>query len=80
MKTLKSKLRGYWNYYGVIGNYESLKVFYHQVKRILFKWLNRRSQKLSYNRNGFNDLLKQFSIPAPGITEKYTQKQSELFV
>ncbi len=40
MKTLSSKYRGYWNYYGVIGNYDSLKTFYYQTRRILFKWLN----------------------------------------
>ena len=45
MKTLRSKYRGYWNYYGVIGNHSSLKVFYYQTTRILFKWLNRRSQR-----------------------------------
>ena len=34
METLKSKYRGYWNYYGVIGNYASLKTFYYRTSRI----------------------------------------------
>ncbi len=80
MTTLRAKYRGYWNYYGVIGNYGSLKTFYYQTRRILFKWLNRRSQRLSYNWAGFEDLLKQFLIPAPKITEKYPSKQLKLFV
>ena len=80
MITLRAKYRGYWNYYGVIGNYESLKTLYYQTIRILFKWLNRRSQKLSYNWVGFKDLLKQFLIPAPKITEKYPSKQLKFFV
>jgi group II intron reverse transcriptase/maturase len=80
MITLRAKYRGYWNYYGVIGNYDSLKTFFNRTSRILFKWLNRRSQKLSYNWAGFNDLLKQFLIPAPRITEKYPSKQLKLFV
>ena len=71
MTTLRAKYRGYWNYYGVIGNYGSLKTFYYRTRRILFKWLNRRSQRLSYNWAGFEDLLNQFLIPAPKITEKY---------
>lgn len=79
MTTLKSKYRGYWNYYGVIGNCESLEMFYYRTRRILFKWLNRRSQRLSYNWTGFQDLLKQFLIPAPKITEKYPSKQLKLF-
>ena len=28
MNTLRSKYRGYWNYYGVIGNYRSLQTFF----------------------------------------------------
>lgn len=44
---LNAKLRGHYEYYGVIGNYESLAQFYYQVNKILFKWLNRRSQKKS---------------------------------
>jgi RNA-directed DNA polymerase len=80
MTTLKSKYRGYWNYYGVIGNYDSLETFYYRTVGILFKWLNRRSQRLSYNWTGFKELLKQFSIPVPKITEKYPSKQLKLFV
>jgi len=80
MITLRAKYRGYWNYYGVIGNYDSLNTFYYHTKRILFKWLNRRSQRLSYNWAGFKDLLTQFAIPVPKITEKYPSKQLKLFV
>jgi group II intron reverse transcriptase/maturase len=80
MTTLRAKYRGYWNYYGVIGNYVSLKTFYYRTRRILFKWLNRRSQRLSYNWAGFEDLLNQFLIPVPKITEKYQSKQRKIFV
>jgi hypothetical protein len=77
--TLRAKYRGYWNYYGVIGNYDSLQTFYYRTVRILFKWLNRRSQRLSYNWAGFKDLLIQFAVPAPKIIEKYPSKQLKLF-
>ena len=50
---LNQKLRGYWHYYGISGNYESLNDYLQDIKRILFKWLNRRSQRRSYNRKGF---------------------------
>jgi RNA-directed DNA polymerase len=80
MTTVRARYRGYWNYYGVIGNCDSLKTFYYRTIRILFKWLNRRSQRLSYNWSGFQELLKQFFIPAPKITEKYPDKQLKLFV
>ncbi|MBU7008887.1 group II intron reverse transcriptase/maturase, partial [Peptococcaceae bacterium DYL19] len=45
---LNAKLRGYYNYYGVIGNYASLNEYYYITKKILYKWLNRRSQRRSF--------------------------------
>jgi RNA-directed DNA polymerase len=64
------KLRGYYNYYGVIGNYASLAELYYHVVRILFKWLNRRSQKRSFNWKTFNEVLKRHPLLRPRITEK----------
>jgi hypothetical protein len=69
MHELHSKLRGYYNYYGVHGHASRLAEFYYHVERILDKWLNRRSQKHSYPWQGFKDLLKQFAIARPRITE-----------
>ena len=59
---LNAKLRGYYNYYGVIGNYASLKQFFNAAMQILLKWLNRRSQRCSYNWQGFDELLEHFNI------------------
>jgi group II intron reverse transcriptase/maturase len=70
MRTLNSKLRGYYNYYGVIGNYESLKQFFKRATRILKKWLNRRSQRKSYNWEKFNEMLKRQKIELPRIMQK----------
>ena len=78
-RKLNAKLRGYYNYYGVIGNFESLSDFFWHATRILFKWLNRRSQRKSYNWKGFNELLKFFRIERPRITEKKKQIQFALF-
>ena len=64
---LRQKLQGHWNYYGVCGNYEMLRKFYHQVCNIMYKWLNRRSQRKSCNWRGFIDMLKHFRIPRPRI-------------
>ena len=47
-RDLNAKLRGYYRYYGVQGNYPSLQQFFNRAMRILFKWLNRRSQRRSY--------------------------------
>ena len=64
---LRQKLQGHWNYYGVSGNYEMLSIYYHQVCKIMFKWLNRRSQRKSCNWHGFSEMLKYFNIPRPRI-------------
>jgi group II intron reverse transcriptase/maturase len=68
-KLLNAKLRGYYNYYGVIGNYVSLQKFFRQAMRILYKWLNRRSQKRSFCYNVFNQIAKFYDIEKPRITE-----------
>jgi len=67
-KQLNAKLRGYFNYYGVIGNYPSLKLFFYKVIRLLMKYLNQRSQRCSYNWAGFLQLIEQFGIVKPRIT------------
>jgi group II intron reverse transcriptase/maturase len=67
MDGLSAKLLGHFNYYGVSGNMDMLCSFHHHALQIVFKWLNRRSQRKSYNWNGFNELLKQFELPQPRI-------------
>lgn len=69
---LNSKLRGYYNYYGVIGNLDGIGEFYYRMTQILFKALNRRSQRRSYTWNGFSHLLQHFKIERPHLTDKTT--------
>ena len=45
---------------------KSLISFVYQVTELLFKWLNRRSQRKSYNK-GFKELIKLFEIAKPRI-------------
>jgi RNA-directed DNA polymerase len=66
-KQLNGKLRGYYQYYGVHGNSASLQQFFDRAVRILLKWLNRRSQRPSYNWQGFKALLEHFKIARPRI-------------
>jgi group II intron reverse transcriptase/maturase len=66
-KLLNAKLRGYYNYYGVMGNYESLDEFLYQVKRLHLKWLNRRSQRPSYTWDGYSKLIQHFALARPRI-------------
>jgi len=64
---LNAKLRGYYNYYGVQGNFASLQRFFVGVLWRLRKQLNQRSQRKSYNGTGFRELIEQFRIERPQI-------------
>ena len=70
MDAVNRKLRGYWNYYGVRGNSKSLSKLFYRVNQLLFKWLNRRSQKRSYTWAGFNRMCQRYGICTPRIVEK----------
>ena len=70
MKTFNSKLRGHYNYYGIIGNALRLSTFYHRAKCALKRWLNKRSQKRSYDWRGFEKMLKAYKVVTPRITQK----------
>jgi group II intron reverse transcriptase/maturase len=63
MKKLITKIRGHCNYYGVTGNRNSVNDFIDEIKRLLFKWLNRRSQRKSFNWDKFNMFLKKYPLP-----------------
>ncbi len=66
-KLLNVKLRGYYNYYGVNGNYVSLNNFFYQLKRLHLKWLNRRSQRPSYTWDAYDALIRRFALARPRI-------------
>ena len=70
MQTLKAKLEGTWNYYGLIGNYRRMQLLYNATVRALYKWLNRRSQRRSLSWAALNRLLERFQVPKPRIVEK----------
>jgi hypothetical protein len=67
---LNTKLRGYFNYYGVIGNSKGINEFYKVAVKILYKWLNRRSQRKSFSWKEFDAKMKWYGLLTPKITEK----------
>jgi hypothetical protein len=59
MSRLNSKLRGYYNYYGVRGNYDSLKSFYEQaIKNAIQMVKIDAAREKSYTWTRFFELLK----------------------
>ena len=64
---LKSKLIGHYNYFGISGNYRCLKQFYTMIFWLLFKWINRRSQKKSMSYEVYSNYLQHNPLPMPRI-------------
>lgn len=48
MEYARRHLQGHIQYFGVSGNSRCLRQYRYQVQRLLFKWLNRRSQRRSF--------------------------------
>jgi len=65
MIVVNAKLRGHYQYYGITDNYGMLNKYKHAVKRLLYKWLNRRSQRSSFNLEKFELFLKRYPLLNP---------------
>ena len=80
LSSLRRRLRGYWNYYGVIGNSRMTRKYESVVKRLIWKWLNRRSQRRSFGWTKFNKLwCGSWRMPKPKVVEQLiSEEQAEL--
>ncbi|MBF0422334.1 MAG: DNA polymerase [Magnetococcales bacterium] len=67
MPIVAMKLRDHYAYYGVTDNSKSIDRFAYEVRKLLFKWLNRRGKRGSINWDKFNHILKLFLLPIPRI-------------
>jgi len=67
LKTLRSKLTGHYRYYGITDNYMKMHAYYFQTINLMYKWLNRRSQRKSFTKSRFFEVLKDFKLPKPRI-------------
>ena len=69
-KTFASKVRGHFQYYGVSHNIQGIKQFLHEAVRIMFKWLNRRSQRKSFDWERYRQFIANNMLPRPQIHHK----------
>lgn len=67
IKTIRAKLRGHYRYYGITDNARKIKSFYLITSNLIFKWLNRRSQRRSMTWDKFVEVVKLFNLPQPRI-------------
>ncbi len=70
-KTLKAKLRGHFQYYGVSENYNGIVRFYKFTLRVVRKWMNRRSQKRTMSWVDFTKYLDHYPLPKPKIVHSF---------
>ena len=61
----RMKILGHINYYGYDMNAPKLNHFYWETVKLLFKWINRRSQRRSYTWKGFMERLNYFPLMQP---------------
>lgn len=64
---LYAKLRGYYQYFGVRGNYGALKAVFEHARRAWRYWLCRRNHKGSKSWEKFEKISRIFPLPKPGI-------------
>jgi hypothetical protein len=60
-------LVGYYHYYGITDNGRCLNNFLHRVDRMLFYWLNRRSNKKSYTWEQYGKMKEYYPLKTPKI-------------
>jgi len=71
---LNRRLRGHYNYYGLIGNSRALGRFYQWAIECAFKWLNRRGGKRSsFTWAAFNRALQLLNVARPRIRPRRDQ-------
>lgn len=63
MKMIRVKLQGHIRYYGITDNRYAVSNFIDEVKKLIYKWLNKRSQCKSFNWEKYNMFLKRYPLP-----------------
>jgi hypothetical protein len=57
LRRAKVRVEGHLNYYAVTDNSKQCSAYRYHTTRILFKWINRKSQRRSYTWKGFEQAL-----------------------
>ena len=63
----RTRVIGHLNYYAITDNADQCDRFVYYATPLLFKWLNRKSQRRAYTWEGFNHALEHVGWPKPRI-------------
>lgn len=77
IKLLNVKLNGYYRYYGISDNTEGIRKYYQIVVKMLYKTLNRRSQRNKMNCREFYEKVQQ-QIERPKIYKDIIKMELEM--
>jgi RNA-directed DNA polymerase len=70
LKQAKRRLEGHLNYYAITDNYLMCDAFRRQMMVMLYRWLNRQSQRRSYTWERLHDALAWVGWPSVKIKHK----------
>ena len=67
LRQARTRVIGHLSYYAITDNLERCRYFAYRAKHILFKWINRKSQRKAYTWESFTQALTWVGWPQPRI-------------
>ncbi|MFC1764094.1 hypothetical protein ACFL6U_18720 [Planctomycetota bacterium] len=67
LRSARRRIQGYLNYYAITDNINRCSYYVYRVTQILFKWLNRKSQRKAYTWPRFKQALTTIQWPTAHI-------------
>jgi group II intron reverse transcriptase/maturase len=67
LRQARIKVVGHLSYYAITDNLERCSFYVYRATRILYKWLNRKSQRKAYTWKSFNQALAWVDWPEPRV-------------
>ena len=76
LRRAKVRIDGHLNYYAITDNLWKCSAYRHYATKILFKWLNRKSQRRTYTWKGYLQALKWVGWPRMNIRKDLNPHRS----
>ena len=67
IRAARLRVIGYLNYYAITDNMKWCRDYVYRATHILYKWLNRKSQRKAYNTEQFKQVLSLLDWPTVTI-------------
>ena len=67
LRQARGRVIGHLSYYAITDNLERCSYYVYRATRILFKWLNRKSQRKAYTWENFKQALAWVNWPTPRV-------------